>query len=268
MAAACVWAVGFQCASAAFEELASDARIAALGPVFIAARGPESVLLNPAGAGEIPSASACFSWALPYGLKELAVHSCCAAFPSRMGSLGLAFSTCGRSLYRENTIAAAWSARFDGRISVGVALRALNLHIDRFGSWTGVAMDAAARISLGDRWTFGFSGTDLNQACVEKRSPVPQVTRVGVVHVPVKNVILAAEIEKDFRYPAGFRGGLEWTPFPAFALRSGFSRAPAQFACGFGLAWNGLGLDYACTVHPVLGATHQATIRFYPPVRK
>ncbi len=268
MTAACVWAAGFRGAAAAFEELATDARTAAMGAAFIASRGPGSALLNPAGIGEPASASVCFSSAVPFGLGELAVHSCCGSVPSRLGSLGLALSTCGRSPYRENTVAAAWSVRFEGRILAGIALRGLNLRIDRFGSWTGVALDASARISLGDRWTFGFSGTDLNQARVEKCSPVPQVTRIGFVHVPAKGVSLAAEIEKDFRYPAGFRGGFEWIPFPGFALRSGFSRAPAQFACGFGIAWNGFGLDYACTVHPVLGSTHQATIRFDPSARK
>jgi len=267
-AAACVWAAGFQHTSAAFEELAHDARTASLGPVFTASRGPESVLLNPAGTAGLASASACFSSAVPFGLKELAVHSFCAAFPLRMGSLGLALSTCGCSLYRESTFAAAWSVRFDGRIDAGIALRSLNLKIERFGSWTGAAVDAAVRISLGDRWSFGFSGTGLNQAAVEAYSPVPQVTRVGVLHVPAENVVLAAEIEKDFRFPAAFHGGLEWTPFPGFSLRCGFGRSPAQFACGFGLGWKGFGMDYACTLHPVLGTTHQATVRCFRNVRK
>jgi len=257
------WAGGLESASAAFEELAADARTAAMGSVSIASRGPESVLLNPAGIGGEGSGSACFSSALPYGLKELAIHAFCAASSSRLGGLGLAVSTSGQTVYRETTFAVGWSTRFDGRVAAGVALRTLNLRIDRFGSWTGWALDAAVRIPLGGRWTFGFSGTNLNQACVEKRSPVPQTTCIGLLHVPFRNLILAAEIEKDARYPAGFHGGIEWTPFPGLALRWGFGLGPAQFAFGFGLDRNRFGLDYACAVHPVLGATQQATVRFH-----
>jgi hypothetical protein len=257
------WAVGFTCARAAFEELAPDARTAAMGAAFIASLGPESVLSNPAGIGGGDPGSACFSSAVPYGLKELSVHSLCAAFSSRLGGIGLAVSTSGRTVYRETTVAAGWSMRFDGRVAAGIALRILNLRIDRYGSWTGCAIDAAVRIPLNERWTVGFSGTNINQARVEKQSPVPQTTRIGLLHAPAGNLILAAEIEKDARYPAGFHGGIEWKPLPGLALRWGFGRGPAQAAFGFGLTRRRLGLDYACSVHPVLGATHQASIRFH-----
>jgi len=252
---------GFSCASAAFEEIALDARSAAMGSISLASLGPESVLFNPSGIGGGGSGSACFSSAVPYGLQELSIRSFCAAAPMGPGNFGLAVSTYGRAVYRETTLAAGWSARFSGRVDAGVASRALNLHIDRYGSWTGWALDAAIRVPLGDRWTIGFSGTNLNQACVERRSPVPQTARIGVLHVPAGGLLFAVEIEKDARYPAVFHAGVEWTPLPGLALRWGFCRGPAQVAFGFGLDRRRFGLDYACTVHPALGATHQAAVR-------
>jgi hypothetical protein len=261
------WALGISSASAAFEEPAQDARTGAMGSVILVSDGAESVLVNPAGMAGLSAVSAFFSSAAPFGLKELAVFSCGASVATGLGNLGAAASTSGRSLYRENTFAAAWSSGFGGRSQAGFAVRVLNLRIDGFGSWTGAALDAAFKINLADRWTFGISGTNLNQTSVEMHSPVPQATRIGVAHVPVKNMILAAEIEKDFRQPACLRWGFEWAPTAGFALRSGFSRKPSLFTCGFGVGRRGFGLDYACSVHPALGATHRATIRFYasPP---
>jgi hypothetical protein len=256
------WAFGFSGAFAAFEEPAQDARTAAMGPVMLVSNGAESVLLDPSGIAGRRPVSAFFSSAVPFGLRELAVFSCGVAISSRLGNLGAAVSTSGRSLYRESTFAAAWSSGFGGRLLAGAAVRLLNLRIDGFGSWTGAALDAAVKIPIADRWTFGMLGTNLNQAAVEIHSPVPQATRIGVAHVPVKNVIIAAEIEKDFRHPAGFKWGIEWAPSSGFALRSGFSRKPSLFTCGFGIGRRGFGLDYACLVHPALGATHLATIRF------
>jgi hypothetical protein len=256
------WPIGFSGALAAFEESAPDARTAAMGQVMLVSNGAESVLLDPSGMEGLRPVSVFFSSAVPFGLRELAVLSCGAAVSSKLGNLGAAVSTSGRSLYRENTFAAAWSPGYGGRLQAGVAVRMLNLRIDGFGSWTGAALDAAARFRLADRWTFGMSGTNLNQATIEIHSPIPQATHIGVVHVPVKNVIFAAEIEKDFRHPAGLRWGIEWAPSSGFAFRSGFSRKPSLFTCGFGVCRRGFGLDYACSVHPALGATHQATIRF------
>jgi hypothetical protein len=261
------WAIGLSGAFAAFEEPAGDARTTAMGSVMLVSNGAGSVLSYPSGMAGPRPVSAFFSSAVPFGLRELAVFSCGAAVSSKLGNLGAAVSTSGRSLYRESTFAAAWSPGLGERLHAGVALRVLNLRIDGFGSWTGAALDAAVKIQLAYGWTFGFSGTNLNQTSIEIHSPIPQATRIGVTHVPVKNVVFAAEIEKDFRHPAGLRWGVEWARSPGFALRSGFSRKPSLFTCGFGVCGSGFGLDYACSVHPALGATHQATIRFYasPP---
>jgi hypothetical protein len=263
LASVLAWAGGFGRASAAFEEVTLDARAAAMGSVSIASFGPESVFFNPAGIGGGGSGSVCFSSAVPFGLKELSVHAVFAEAASRAGSFGLAVSTFGQSAYRETAFAAGWRARFGGRVDVGIASRTLNLRIGRYGSWTGWALDVAVRVPLGERWAFGFSGTNINQACVESRSPVPQTARIGLIHEHAGGLTLAAEIEKDARYPAEFHAGTEWKPVAGLALRWGIGRGPAQFSFGFGLARRRFGLDYACTVHPVLGATHRASIRLH-----
>lgn len=250
-------------ALSAFEELPTSARTASMGSASVADRGPESVFFNPAGMGTVPFASICISTLLPYGLRELATHSASTVLPSRIGNFGFGVMTYGRTLYRETTLSAGWSGRIGKGFVFGVAVRGLGLRIQRYGSWNGCAMDAGIQLLLGKRATFGFAGTDLNQASVQgKDSPLPQTTRMGFRYSPGDGASLSLELDKDVRYPVEFRGGIEYFPASPLGLRCGFGRNPSFFSCGFGLKWNRLALDYAFTIHPVLGISHQCSMTF------
>jgi hypothetical protein len=250
-------------ALAAFEELSAGARAAGMGSASVADRGPESVFFNPAGMGTVPFASICIFSVLPYGLRELASHSASVVLPSRIGNFGFGVLTYGQTLYRETTFAAGWSTLIGTRIVLGLAARGLNLHIQKYGSWSGWALDAGIQVLLGEKWTFGFAGTDLNQASVAGRnSPLPQTTRIGLRYLLANNATMSLELDKDVRYPVEFRGGIEYCPASLLSLRCGFGRNPSLFSCGFGLNWSRLVLDYACTIHPVLGISHQCSITF------
>jgi hypothetical protein len=248
-------------ACAAFEEIPAGARSAGLGSSGVAINGPEAMFCHPAGMAASGSPAVFVFTARPFGLKELAYHSACAVIPTRLGNFGLGCLTNGQALYRETTLAVGWAGRLGTRLSFGIVFRGLNLRIQKYGSWNGLALDAGMRILLGEKWQFGFSNTNLNRVELpSSKSPFPQTTRIGLVHVPSKNLIFTIEMDKDVRFEPEFRGGMECSPVSFLNIRCGFGRNPSHFSSGLGLTWKQFAFDYALSMHPVLGTTHQGAL--------
>lgn len=250
-------------ATAAFEEISIGARYAGMGSASVADRGPESLFFTPAGMGTETSLAICLFSVRPYGIKELAAHSASAVVSTRLGNFGFGVLATGQTVYRETTFALGWSRGIGKRFVAGLAVRMLGLSIQKYGSWSGWALDAGIQTLLGEKWSFGFAGTNLNQESVGGgNSPLPQTTRIGFRYLFDKGLSASFELDKEVPFPVEFRGGIEYHPANPLNLRFGFGRNPSNFACGFGVNWRRLTLDYAFTVHPVLGISHMGSIRF------
>jgi hypothetical protein len=250
-------------ATAAFEEISIGARYAGMGSASVADRGPESLFYTPAGMGSETSPAICFFSVMPYGIKELAAHSASAVVSTRLGNFGFGVLATGQEVYRETTFALGWSRGIGKRFVTGLAVRMLGLRIRKYGSWSGWALDAGIQTLLGERGSFGFAGTNLNGESVgERNSPLPQTTRIGFRYRLAEGLSASFELDKEVPFPVEFRGGIEYHPTHSLNMRFGFGRNPSNFACGFGVNWRRMTLDYACTVHPVLGPSHMGSITF------
>jgi hypothetical protein len=250
-------------AAAAFEEISIGARFAGMGSASVADRGTESLFFTPAGIGTETSISTSFFFVRPYGIRELAAHSATVVLPTRAGNFGFGMLATGRSVYRETTLALAWSRRIGKRFVPGLAVRMLGLRIEKYGSWNGWTLDAGIQTFIGKKWSFGFACTNLNQETIGTRaSPLPQTTRIGFRYRLDEGLTVLFELDKEAPFPVECRGGIEYRPARALNLRFGFGRNPSYFTCGFGVNWRRMTLDYACTVHPVLGPSHMGSITF------
>jgi len=75
-----------------------------------------------------------------------------------------------------------------------------------------------------------------------------------------KDFNFVLDIEKDTRYDAAFKSGVELSLFDITALRFGVGSAPTRFAGGIGFLYSLLEIDYAIYNHQDLGFTHQASL--------
>ena len=84
---------------------------------------------------------------------------------------------------------------------------------------------------------------------------------LGLVIIFINNLSLNVAVEKDIRYNASVKSGINYDLIDNLSLRIGFANEPAEYSAAESefiiLYFN---LDYAVFTHPDLGLTHQAGI--------
>jgi hypothetical protein len=229
------------------------------GIVSVGGSGQETVFGNPALLCETESSACVFDASRLYGLSALGRTACAASVKLGCAGAGLGFQTFGSSLYRETAavLSIGFSRSFMG---LGLSVRALGLDIARYGSARTGAVDAGMLLRLSGRVHFGAVASNFLAARIGGRlDSIPRMMRLGFSIAWLRDALFCLEAVKDEGFPIDLRSGCELRLSPV-AVRVGVGRDPSVWTCGFGLNLGPLRLDYAMTDHPVLGATHQASI--------
>jgi hypothetical protein len=250
---------------AAFEDIPSGGRPLGLGSAYVAvAEGSEALMDNPAGLSQNKHASLCLFLSRPFGLKELTYETITITLPTRFGNWGFGFQNYGNPLYREKIVMMGWAHHYCQKIFLGIGFRMAQLHIEKYGSDHTFILDAGCLVKLSRQLQWGASVFNLFQSRIGKnREPLPQIMKTGLCYKPFDGVTIAFQLDKDVHYPLEIRGGIEICPLSPLLLRFGFGREPDLFSAGFGLIWKNCTFDYAFTMHPILGVTHQGSISFH-----
>jgi competence ComEA-like helix-hairpin-helix protein len=246
-----------------FENIDIGAKAISLGGAFTSlANNSSAIYYNPAGISQIPyrEVSVFYSPA-PFGLKEMSYGALTYAEPTKVGTFGLAGKTYGFELYRETQATFNYANSFRKRIYFGLNLNFYNLKIQNYGSASTFGVDAGLLAYLTDFLRWGFSATNLNRAKIgQSKEKLPQVYRTGLSVQVRKELNFVLDIEKDTRYNASVKSGVEFSLFDMAVLRAGVGSAPTRFAGGIGFFYSLLEVDYAFYNHQDLGLTHQASL--------
>jgi hypothetical protein len=247
---------------AAFENLTAGGRSAGMGSAYVAvAEGPESIFINPGGIAQSSGPSVCFFLSQPYGIHELTYEGASFLLPTSLGKIGLSIKTFGNKRYSENIYAFTWGNRYGMNCYYGISIRTAQLQIHKYGSETVILADAGFLFKFTNNLICGVSVSNLNQGKIGKsKEPLPQVTRTGLSYKPCSEILLSIELDKDVHFPPEVRGGFEIYPIKKLCLRCGFVRSPSKVTFGAGFHFKKIIFNYAFTIHPVLGSTHQGSL--------
>lgn len=245
---------------AAFQNLMPGADCIGMGSVeAVGTLGPECLFSNPSRMGE--NFSMFFSTAWPFGLSPLIYHTTGVTLPLKPVSMGIGFLTFGDDKYHEHTFAIGGAYRVTQKFIAGLSLKMLHLYIERYGTWTGMAIDGGLSTELSKYWTLGIA---VNNLFTSKLTPfsvsIASNTRIGLQFQPNQEFIFALELDKNVRYPLELRGGVEWKKIKNLTFRFGFTRNPSSISGGIGYTRKKIRMDYACHFHPVLGISHYGTV--------
>ncbi len=134
------------------------------------------------------------------------------------------------------------------------------------------ALQLHRSISLGLGGKFVLQSIDLDGESLRSASGdntqfeeeiFPQNLRVGTAIQPHESLTIALDVDDRIH------GGLEYQPLSALLLRGGLHRQLSppdgasktlNYALGLGVQWNNIKVDYAYDHHPVLPATHHASV--------
>jgi len=255
--------VSFRTNFAQFELLDVGAKPIALGGAFTSlANNSNAVYYNPAGLSQMLSREVSIFYSpAPYGLKELANGSVNFVEPTKFGAFGLSAKTYGFELYKEITVTASYSNNYKKKIFYGANVNFYNLKIQNYGSASTFGIDIGGLAYLTDFLRWGFAAFNLNRPKIgTQEDKLPQVYRTGISVQPRNDINFMLDIEKDTRYTASVKAGIEYSLYDMIDLRAGIGTEPTKFSGGVGLYYSIFGIDYGFYNHQDLGLTHQGTI--------
>ncbi|HAX48726.1 MAG: hypothetical protein IAE93_08785 [Ignavibacteria bacterium] len=255
--------VSFRTGFAQFELLEVGAKPIALGGAFTSlANNSNAVYYNPAGLSQMQFREVSIFYSpAPYGLKELANGSVNFVEPTKFGAFGLSAKTYGFELYKEITVTASYSNNYKKKIYYGANVNFYNLKIQNYGSASTFGIDIGGLAYLTDFLRWGFTAFNLNRPKIGSQDDkLPQVYRTGLSVQPREDINFMLDIEKDTRYTASVKAGIEYSLYDMIDLRAGIGTEPTRFSGGIGIYYSMFGIDYGFYNHQDLGLTHQGTI--------
>ena len=91
---------------------------------------------------------------------------------------------------------------------------------------------------------------------------MPQVYSLGACLSPFHDLQVSIEMEKDIRFPASIKMGIEQIVFGVLAFRAGTANNPDKYSIGIAARYSFFEFGYAGYSHPDLGWTHQIELSF------
>lgn len=255
--------VSFRISYSQFELIDIGAKPISLGGAFTSlANNSNAVYYNPAGISQLPFREVSFFYSpAPFGLKELANGSVNYVEPTKYGAFGLSAKTYGFELYKEITATVTYANNYKGKIFYGTNINYYNLKIQNYGSASTFGIDIGVMAYITDYLRWGFTAYNLNRPSIgTQKDKLPQVYRTGISVQPRNDLNFVLDIEKDTRYTASVKAGVEYTLYNMIDLRAGIGTEPTRFSGGIGIYYSLFEIDYGFYNHQDLGLTHQGTI--------
>jgi hypothetical protein len=251
---------------AAFEHLAQGSNSIGMGGAIIAElSNPWTAFSNPGGLATMDGRVLSLYYSpQPFGLKELARGSFSFVEPTSIGTFAASGSRYGFELYREVDIQVSFGRMINDMFSAGVSVHYYHLSIERYGSAQAIGVDVGLLAHLTDQIRWGFAAFNANAPTIGRaKEKLPQVFSTGVAYSPMPEVTLAADLEKDIRFPVELHAGVQYLFLDLLAVRVGTTGDPSMLSAGLGIHLSLVRLDYAFANHEDLGPTHQVSLSLY-----
>lgn len=250
---------------AAGENNGRGAKAIGLANAFVAvADDPWAIQYNPAGLSRVtPWQISGFFVPQQFDLPELRTTALALALPLKEITLGVAIDRFGFDLYNETTVSVGAGKAFARKLFGGIALNYHHLTIARYGSTSTYSADVGVLAEMIPSVMIGGCFKNLtNASFIKGEDDLPQCFSIGALWKPMNDLLLTTEIEKDIRYAASVKAGIEKIFLNLLALRFGIANNPDKYSAGIAVIYAGIEFGYAGYSHTELGWTHQIELSF------
>lgn len=252
-------------ANAGNEDYPIGARSAGMGNASVSLGDLWSAHHNQAGLAFVHDVSAGVSYENRFLLKEISVRGGAVALPIKAGTFGLCITNFGYSQYSENKYSLSFAKAFGEKLSAGIAMDYLSTKIaEGYGNRGALAAEAGIIAKPLKGFTIGVHVFNPTRAKISAYDDerLPTIIRLGGDYMFSDKVRLAVEAQKDIKYKAEFKAGLEYLPVKELYLRIGVSTNPTLSTFGFGLNLKNFKIDFAASYHQTLGISPQLGLSY------
>ena len=217
---------------------------------------------NPAGLAQIRhSEIGAFFSPSPFGLSELKNAYAAFNYPTNFGAIAIGGMVYGFRLYKESKISLGASYNYKNNFYIGATFNYKNISIKNYGSKNTMIFDLGLLAILTDDLHFGFSFRNVTRASLSAETDeLPVEIFSGLSYKIINSCTVSFAIEKDIRYKASPRFGIDYRIIKYLSLRTGFSKNPNLYSFGIGIDYSVFGFNYALFTHEELGLTHQVGV--------
>ncbi len=185
-------------------------------------------------------------------MMSLALSSAGSRF---LWSLGL--ERFGNDRYREELSVVGVGLPLTSGVRMGLTVRLHGLGIQEYGSARAPGFDLGWSSEPVEGLRFGAVWKNFNRPRLGvSRIPVPHGLVLGVEGEVSKRLTVAVEGERVMGADNGIRAGFRYGMTEDFLIRTGFRRETGEYSLGATVYLPVLRVDYAFSIHPVLGITH------------
>ncbi|MBR9975826.1 MAG: hypothetical protein KFF77_09625 [Bacteroidetes bacterium] len=230
-------------------------RSAAMGGAGVALHGVEAVLGNPAMlVGSRTGAMLCWTPAR-FGMTELADAAAGGSVSFDRWTAAVDVRRFGYEKYAEHRAGIAVAVAPAQRVSVGARMGVLHFGIEGYGSTSVFQLDLGAAIRFGEEFRLAAAAYAVNMPSFAEDERLPLRLAFGLAWEH-DGLLLLLAMEKETRWDADLRAGVEYIVLGPLRLRCGYANLSRQWSAGFGLRQGAFELGYAMMLHSELGATH------------
>ncbi len=240
-------------------------RSAAMSHASVALCDLWSVFNNQAALAEYNKIGFAICYDDPFLIDELSRKSAACIFPVGSGVFGLTYDYYGFLLYNEQKAGLAYSKILGKHISAGIQLDYLSTRIaEDYGSNNVFTFEAGILVNLNKKLKLGVHV--FNPIRAKKSSKTNEkydtVFKLGVRYYSTDKLIFCIEAEKQSVIDVIIKAGTEYKVHKKAFLRFGISSNPFMYSFGFGLNFSKIKLDFASSVHAVLGYSPQISLSY------
>jgi hypothetical protein len=248
-----------QRSESSFELIPVSSRQEAMGGVC-GGRGAKGALwLNPAGATALQRSWFTSSYSRLWGLPELTLSSLFCTYPISIGSVSVGISNLGCTHYRENIGCLSFATRFKSSIDLGMNVKWMHRAIGTEYVDNVVSIDGGLILNPFEELMVEVASHNIGSPTIGV-DELHQDLLAGVTYRPSDGLLISLNLLKQGLYPLQFCVGEEFRLTPWFTQRAGAKQNPTAITFGFGIGPSSVELDYAATLHPLLGTTHSFSL--------
>ncbi len=230
-----------------------------MGGAAMALSDMESALYNIAALPAQQQTALTIAFNQPYTASEFATSHIGLALPLKTGTTAASITHYGNATYHEEQLTCSYALPLNKHLFTGISLVYLHAGTDDgyYEPQNLLSFSLALFYQPSEALSIGFRA--YNPAAVRLSSSsvihTPALFNLGIGYQLSDELLAVAEVEKNLYHNASLRMGVEYSFRQIFAARIGFVTEPLSYTFGLGVLHNGLSVNLAGAVHPVLGLT-------------
>ncbi|MDI1234052.1 MAG: hypothetical protein PSX81_07215 [bacterium] len=199
-----------------------------------------------------------------WGVKNLNQFNCSGVVPYKTFGYGFGLYNFGNADYAEQGVQLSVAHAFHKRLSVGLGANYNSFRIANYGHKSVFLIDASLAAKVNDKVMLAFKvfnpyRAKLNDYADERIQTVYSVGLQYKINAQVKSFV---QLEKANAFQPNLKLGIDYSPKSFYHLRFGFSSIQPQFSFGAGFKHKKVVIDFASTIHPMLGINSQLSFAY------